>query len=97
MEGEGEFSVTLLQPNLYYNFPNTPGMYVGYNGAITYDHSITSGDKLQLPLGGVIGRTSDLGGGWGLDLNLGAYAYPVKPDGGPDWSFKFGISVLIPR
>ena len=70
---------------------------VGYNGAITYDHSIDSGDKLQLPLGGIIGRTTDLGGGWGLDLNLGAYVYPIKPDGGPDWSFKFGISVLIPR
>ena len=97
MEGEGEFSVTLLQPNLYYNFPNIPGMSIGYNGAITYDHSISSGDKLQRPLGGVIGRTSDLGGGWGLDLNLGAYVYPVKPDGGPDWSFKFGVSVLIPR
>ena len=97
MEGEDDYSLTTLQPYIYYNFPNAPGLFVGYNAAITYDHNITSGDRWQLPLGVVVGRTTDLGGGWGLDLSLGAYDYPVKPDGGPDWSFKFGISLLLPR
>ena len=95
--GEEGFSTTLVQPMFFYNFKSVPGLAVGYNGAITYDWNNKAGNNLQLPLGGVVSRTSDLGGGYGLDLVLGAYVYPVKPDGGPDWSFKFGITLLLPR
>ena len=97
MWGQNGFSTTLIQPNIYYNFPKLSGIAVAYNAAITYDHSIRSGDKLQLPLGATLSQTSSLGGGYGLELAIGAYAYPVKPDGGPDWSLKFQINLVLPR
>jgi hypothetical protein len=95
--GQNGFSTTLLQPMIFYNFPKVSGLAIAYNGAITYDHSITEGDKLQLPIGFVINKTTNLGGGYGLDLLMGPYYYPIKPNGGPDWSFKFGITLLMPK
>ena len=95
--GEDDFSTTLLQPMIFYNFPKVGGLAVGYNAAITYDWNNKAGNNLQLPMGGVVSRTTDLGGGYGLELVLGTYAYPVKPDGGPDWSLKFGVTLLLPR
>jgi hypothetical protein len=97
MWGQDGFSTTLLQPNVYYNFPSIPGMAIAYNAAITYDHNISSGDKLQLPLGATLSKTSSLGGGYGLEMAIGTYVYPIKPDGGPDWSFKFQLSMILPR
>ena len=49
-----------------------------------------------MPLGFVVGRTFDLGSGYGLDLNIGPYWNVVKPEGGADWFVKFGITLLLP-
>ena len=87
----------LVQPMVFYNFPTVPGLSIGYNGAITYDWNDPRGGGLQLPVGMVVSRVTDLGGGYGLDLMMGAYGYPKKPEGGPDWSFKFGVTLLLPR
>ncbi|NKB88505.1 MAG: hypothetical protein GKS06_09815 [Acidobacteria bacterium] len=95
--GQNGFSTTLIQPNVFYNFPGVPGLAIGYNGAITIDHSIEEGSKVQLPIGFVVGRTTDLGRGYGLDMSIGPYVYPVKPTGGPEWSLKFGLTLLMPR
>ena len=87
----------MIQPMVFYNFPTIPGMSLGYNGAITINHNIKEGTKVQLPIGFVLGRTTDLGGGYGLDMSIGPYVYPVKPEGGPEWSLKFGLTLLLPR
>ena len=90
---DGDFSTTIFQPNLYYNFPEIPGAYVAYNAPITYDWK---SDDLTLPLGAVVGRTFDMGGGHGLDLSIGAYWNAVKPDGSNEWQIKFGVTLLLP-
>ena len=93
---DGGFSTTLFQPNLSYNFPGIPGAYVAYNAAITYDWNTDSSNALTLPLGAVVGRTFDLGGGHGLDLSIGAYWNAEKPRGSNDWQIKFGVTLLLP-
>lgn len=93
---DGDFSTTLIQPSLFYSFPTLPGSYVGYNAAITYDWNVTSGDAWTLPLGAIVGRTFDVGNGYGLDLSIGAYWNAVKPDGANEWQIKFGVSLLLP-
>jgi len=95
--GEEGYSVTSLQPIVYYNVSALPGSYVGYNNAITYNWDAGSGDRWQLPLGLTFGRTFPVGSaGHALDLSLGGYSLVVKPDGGADWQLKFGISVFFP-
>ena len=93
---DGDFSTMLFQPNLYYNLPTIPGAYVAYNAAITYDWTANSSNALTLPLGAVVGRTFDLGGGHGLDLSIGAYWNAEKPQGSNDWQIKFGVTLLLP-
>jgi len=42
-------------------------------------------------------QTLVMSGGYALDLAIGAYAVPVRPDLGPKWQLKFGITMLFPR
>ena len=93
---DGDFSTTLVQPNLYYNFPDIPGAYVAYNAPITYDWNADSSNALTLPLGAVVGRAFDIGGGHGLDLSIGPYWNAVKPDGSNEWQIKFGVTIVFP-
>ena len=93
--GERGFAVGTIQPILMYNFPSAPGLYLGYNNAITYNPKASSGNKWQVPLGLTFGRTFLLGSGDGLDLSLGAYDLAKGPDGGHDAQLKFGISYFF--
>ena len=75
-----------------------------YRAFISYSHRDSKWGKwLQSALESyklpkdMIGRTTDLGGGYGLDMSIGPYVYPVKPTGGPEWSLKFGLTLLLPR
>ena len=68
-----------IQPIALYNFPNAPGLYLGYNNSWTYNPKATSGNKWQVPLGLTVGKTSLLGNGDGLDLSLGAYDLTKSP------------------
>jgi len=94
---DGDFSTMGVQPMLYYNFKSVPGAYVAYNAIISADWKADSNNTWTLPLGAVIGRTFDMGKGYGLDLSTGPYWNVVKPDGGADWFLKFGITVLFPK
>lgn len=93
---ESGFSVTSLQPMLFYNLSSIPGAYVAYEGTISADWQSDSDDMFTIPLGFVAGKTFDLGGGYGLDINLGPYWNAVKPDGAADWFLKFGLTILLP-
>jgi hypothetical protein len=93
---DGEFSVMSIQPTVYYNFDFLPGSYIAYNAAITADWKQPSSNAWTLPLGAVVGKTFDFGG-HGVDLSFGGYGNVVRPDNGPKWSLKFGITWLIPR
>ena len=90
--GESDFEVGTIQPIIMYNFPDKPGVYLGYNNALTFNPKATSGNKWQIPLGLTLGRTLLLKNGDGLDLNIGAYSLAKDVDGGHDAQLKFGIS-----
>ena len=94
---DGDFSVSTIQPMLYYNIESIPGAIIGYTGTITADWNADgSSDTWTVPLGFVVGRTFDLGSGYGLDLNAGPYWNAVKPKGAADWFLKFGVTLVLP-
>ena len=93
---ESGFSTSFLQPMMFYNVPGAPGWAVGFNNTIAYDWNATSGNEWTVPLGVTIGKTFDLGGGHGLDINCGPYWNVVKPEGAADFVFKFGLTWLMP-
>ncbi len=92
---EDSFSVGTLQVIALYNFESMPGTSLGYNNSLTYNWQASSGNKLTLPLGLTFGRTLLLGNGDGLDLNIGAYELVERPENGPEWQLKFGISYFF--
>lgn len=95
--GQDDYSVSSIQPIVYYNISALPGSYVGFNNTITYNWNADSGDRWQVPLGLTVGRTIAIGDkGDALDLSLGAYSLVEKPAGGADWQLKFGISWFLP-
>lgn len=92
-----DFSTTSLQPMLFYNFKSMPGVYGGYNANITADWKAKSHDRWTVPVGAVVGKTFNLGQGYGLDLHAGPYWNVVRPDGAASWSIKLGVSLIIPK
>lgn len=94
--GEKNYSVATLQAIAMYNFESKPGMYIGYNNAMTFNWEASSGNTLTLPLGVTFGQTLALDGGRGLDLSLGAYHLAERPQDAPQWQLKFGISYFWP-
>lgn len=93
---DGEFNSTIIQPMVFYNFDKLPGAYIGYNAPIGANWKTSSTSVWTLPLGLSIGKTFDMGKGQGLDVMAGPYYNIVKPDGGAEWSIRFGVSWLFP-
>lgn len=93
--GEDSFSVGTLQLTGIYNLPNSPGTYIGYNNALTFNWEGTSGNKVTIPLGATVGKTLLLGNGDGLDLSAGVYGLVEKPENAPSWQLKLGISYFF--
>ncbi len=94
---EGTFSTTTFQPMIYYNIPSLPGMSISYNATTSYNWDAKgSGNRLTLPLGLGVGKTTAMGGGYGLDMGLGFYVNVVRPDGAADWKINWMFSVLFP-
>jgi hypothetical protein len=94
--GEDDYSIGTLQVIAMYNFESKPGMYLGYNNAITFNWEASSGNKVTVPLGLTFGKTMPLSGGAGLDLSIGAYHLTERPTDAPRWQLKFGISYFFP-
>lgn len=95
--GQDGFNTGFFQPMVFYNFESLPGVYVGYNNAITADWNASSDNRYTVPVGLSFGKTFAFDGGYGLSLGTGAYAFPVKPDGGAEWQLKLGVTVVFPR
>jgi hypothetical protein len=92
----GNFNTMTIQPMVFYNVESVPGVSIGYNAVISADWNATGSNRWTVPLGLTFGRTLDMGGGNGLDLNIGPYFNIVKPDGGARWALRFGVSWLYP-
>ena len=93
---DGEFSVAMIQPMLFYNFDAIPGAYVAYNAVSSVNWLSEGGNKWTVPLGFSIGRTFDIGGGNGFDVMNGPYYNVARPDGAADWQIRFGINWMFP-
>jgi len=91
---QDNFNMASLQPIVMYNLESIPAAYIGYNNSIVYNWEADS-DKLTLPLGLTVGRTLLLGNGDGLDLSIGAYKLVKRPEDGPKWQLKIGISYFL--
>lgn len=94
---DGDYSTTMVQPLLFYNFESVPGLALSCQGVISYNWKAeNASDKLTIPLGLQIGKMFDFGGGWGIEPVLGAYGMPVRAEGAADWQMKASIFFIIP-
>jgi len=93
---EGDFNSFFIQPSVFYNFKSIPGLVIGYNAGISADWKASPENRWTVPLGLVVGKTFDVGGGYGLDVSIGPYWNVVRPEGGADAFLKFGVTLLLP-
>ncbi|WP_420413722.1 hypothetical protein [Roseibium sp.] len=93
--GQNSFSLSTIQPIVFYNTQFLGGSYFGYNNSITYDWSAKAGNRWQVPVGLTVGKTFVLESGTAIDANFGGYGLAAHPEGGADAQFKFGISVFF--
>jgi len=94
--GQDDFSLTTLQPIVFYTVDVFGGSYFGYNNSITYNWSADSADRWQVPLGLTVGKTFLFDSGYSFDVNFGGYGLVEAPRGGGDAQFKFGLSLFFP-
>ncbi|MEM9382237.1 MAG: hypothetical protein AAGB93_19940 [Planctomycetota bacterium] len=93
---DGNFNTLTLQPMVFYNLKSVPGAVIGYNSPIAADWKASSSNTWTLPLGATVGRTFDMGDGYGIDLSIGPYYNVLRPDGAADWQIRWGVSLLLP-
>jgi len=87
-------SITTIQPYLGYGLGH--GWQLISNPVISYDWEGDSGNKLDLPLGGGVAKTTML---WKMPLRIAAefdYYIASTDRFGPDILFKFSMSPIMP-
>jgi hypothetical protein len=84
----------LAQYFINYNLPQ--GWYLTSSPIITANWKAPSGDKWTVPFGGGFGRVFRVGK-QPLNLNIGAFGSPVRPDFGADWTVRLQLALLFPK
>jgi hypothetical protein len=56
----------------------------------------SAGDVWTVPLGGGVGKIQKVGR-LPFNFQLGAYGYATKPAGGPDWTLRTVVALLLPK
>ncbi|HUO52178.1 MAG TPA: hypothetical protein VMT93_06655 [Gemmatimonadaceae bacterium] len=79
-----------------YNIGKT-GWYLLTQPIITADWTQPSNNQWTVPLGGGVGYIHRFGKLPPLNLQLSAYGYAVKQEGGPDWTLRSMVVVLLPK
>jgi len=93
---KGTPDTTQLTIQGYFSYGLGNGWQLTSNPVVTYDWKGDGGNKLNLPLGGGIAKTTKIGK---MPLRLGAEVqyYVASTDRfGPDLLFKFSVSPIIP-
>ncbi len=93
--GGGYVSQMVCQPFFNYNLPG--GWYLTTSPLITANWAANSRDVWTVPLGGGFGKIIKVGGKLPVNLQLQAFANAARPSGGPDWSIRFQIQILLPK
>jgi len=94
-KGTPDTSQTTIQAYFSYALGNGSWQLIS-NPTLTYDWNGDGGNKLNLPLGGGIAKTTKIGN---IPLRMAAEVqyYVASTDRfGPDWLFKFSVSPIIP-
>ena len=86
-----EVNATLLQPFVSY----TTKTYTtfGLNTESTYDWQ---NSQWTVPLNLTVSQLLKIGG-QPIQFQLGGRLYAERPDGGPDWGLRFGVTLLFPK
>ncbi|MEM9375165.1 MAG: hypothetical protein AAGA72_03015 [Pseudomonadota bacterium] len=92
--GEDDYSVSTVQPIVFYNFPESPiGPFsIGYNGRIIYDWN---SEEWTVPVGAIVGKTFVRPTGGSFSANVGAFHLAESPTGGNDWQLKVTLISLF--
>ena len=79
-----------------YNFGKT-GWYLTSQPIITSDWTQSSGNQWTVPVGGGVGLIHRFAKLPPLNMQISAYGYAVKQTGGPDWTLRTQIAILLPK
>ena len=93
---DGDFSTSIFQPMIYYNFPSSPGLALSYNNQWAYNWQATSGNEFTLPLGLGISQTFAFPSGNALDLGIGPYYNVVRPEGAASFLVRINVAWVFP-
>jgi hypothetical protein len=86
-------SITSLK--LFFSYGLRNGWQLISNPLIEYDWEALPDNKLMLPIGGGVAKTTSIGN-MPLRLNLEIYNYIKSPAAfGPDWLIRFGVTPVI--
>jgi len=89
--GEGSVNATYLQPFLSYTTHRATSFTVNLESTYDWDNS-----QWTIPANLMIAQVIKLGG-HPVQLFGGVRYYMEKPDGGPDWGLRFGLTFLFPK
>ena len=89
------WSVFYSQIILNYNLQK--GWFLTSAPIITANWTASSSDVWTVPIGAGVGRLVKLGGKLPVNMSLSAYGYAVKPTGGPEWTLRTQMAVLLPK
>ena len=91
--GENGFSLSILQPMLFYNIGDN-GWTVHYNNIISLDVAASSGNAWTVPLGLGVSKTYAVGK-MGIEPLIGYYWNVAKPEGAADQALKWSLNFLF--
>lgn len=91
---EGNTKPFLFQPFFNYNLPE--GWFINVSGEANADWELASRNRWSFPLGAGVGRVFPV---FGQPMNVMCRFAPYleKPTGGPDWQFRFNVTLLFPK
>ncbi len=92
----GNFSSSIFQPMIFYNFPNAVGWAVSYNNQISFDWKATNGNQFTVPLGLTASKVIGLPKGHGIELGFGPYWNVARPEGATSMMIRLNINFVFP-
>lgn len=84
----------LLQYFVNYNFPS--GWYFTSAPIITANWDAPSGQEWSIPIGGGAGKIVRFGK-LPVNINSQIFWYAEKPNGGPEWEWRFQVQFMFPK
>ena len=88
---------SVFYSQIFLNYNLKKGWYLTMAPIITANWTASSSDVWTVPIGAGVGRLVKLGGKLPININLSAYGYAVKPTGGPDWTLRTQMALLLPK